>query len=107
MSEGFGALRKILSGTAKPGILPMQEAERFPHPDRKTFYEDYPGHGKSPIKSIITKSVWGGSHDETATVSMLMESGTTAEFHSSVLFDSPNRLEISWLNMVQVLRSVF
>jgi predicted dehydrogenase len=23
-----------------------------------------------------------------------MESGTTAEFHSSVLFDSPNRLEI-------------
>ena len=54
MSEGFGALRKILRGEAKPGILPMGSTERFPHPDRETFYGDYPEHGRSRIKSIIT-----------------------------------------------------
>jgi len=54
MSEGFGALKKILRGEAKMGILPMESKEEFPHPDRKTFYSEYPEHGKSKIKSIIT-----------------------------------------------------
>lgn len=54
MSEGFGALRRILKGEVRPGILHLQETERFPHPDRKVFYDDYPEHKKSGIKSIIT-----------------------------------------------------
>ncbi len=54
MSEGFGALRKILRGETNPGILPMEETERFPHPDRETFYKDYPQHAKSRIKSFIS-----------------------------------------------------
>ena len=54
MSEGFGALRKILRGEENSGILPMEETERFPHPDRETFYKDYPQHAKSRIKSFIS-----------------------------------------------------
>lgn len=54
MSEGFGALRRILRGQAEKGILPMQETQRFPHPDRETFYREYPEHGRSKIKSFIT-----------------------------------------------------
>ena len=46
------------------------------------------------IKSLISKHVWGGPHDETATVSILFESGATAEFYSSALFDSPCHVEI-------------
>lgn len=54
MSEGFGSLRKILNGTAKPGILELENTESFPHPDRETFYKFYPEHARSRIKSIIT-----------------------------------------------------
>ena len=54
MSEGFGALRKILRGEVTSGILPMEKTERFPHPDRVTFYQDYPCHAQSRIKSLIT-----------------------------------------------------
>ncbi len=54
MSEGFGALRKILLNQTKSGILPMLGTERFPQPDRETFYADYPEHAKSKIKSFIT-----------------------------------------------------
>ena len=54
MSEGFGALNKILRGVANKGILSMEGTERFPHPDRKTFYEEYPEHANSRIKSFIT-----------------------------------------------------
>lgn len=54
MSEGIGSLRKILTGDAKPGILPMSNAEEFPIPDREAFYAEYQEHAKSKIKSIIT-----------------------------------------------------
>lgn len=54
MSEGFGAFKRILEGTASPGILPMLSTERFPFPDRETFYRDYPQHANSKIKSIIS-----------------------------------------------------
>lgn len=54
MSEGLGSLRKILTGEASPGILPMSSASEFPLPDRETFYKEYPEHAKSKIKSIIT-----------------------------------------------------
>ncbi|OGT59305.1 MAG: hypothetical protein A3E01_07875 [Gammaproteobacteria bacterium RIFCSPHIGHO2_12_FULL_63_22] len=53
MSEGFGAFRAILAG-GKPGIFPLRKIERFPMPDRETFYADYPEHGRSKIKSAIT-----------------------------------------------------
>lgn len=54
MSEGFGAFKKILNGEVPPGILPMLSTERFPLPDRETFYRDYPEHARSKIKSIIS-----------------------------------------------------
>ena len=41
------------------------------------------------IKSLITRTFRGGPHDETVIVSMQFESGATAEFCSSVLFESP------------------
>ena len=46
------------------------------------------------IKGVISKAVWGGPHDETAVVSMRFASGATAEFCSSVLFESPLKAEI-------------
>jgi len=46
------------------------------------------------LKSQIGKAVWGGPHDESAVVCMRFESGATAEFCSSVLFESPYRVEI-------------
>lgn len=54
MSEGFSALASILNGEAKPGILCPTGTVSFPHPDRETFYADYPEHAASRIKSIIT-----------------------------------------------------
>jgi len=53
MREGFAALQSILEG-GKPGIFPGENTPRFPHPDRATFYDRYPEHAKSAIKSIIT-----------------------------------------------------
>ena len=46
------------------------------------------------LKSIVSKKVYGGPHDESAVVAMQFESGATAEFFSSVLIDVPSRLEI-------------
>lgn len=46
------------------------------------------------IKSTISKNRWKGPHDESALVSMQFESGATAEFCSSVLFESRSRLEL-------------
>lgn len=46
------------------------------------------------IKSMLTSAFWEGPHDESALVSMKFESGATAGFYSSVLFDSPSRVEI-------------
>lgn len=54
MSEGFGGLRQIMTGNAKKGILAMEGSEKFPQPDRETFYRDYPEHAASRIKSIIS-----------------------------------------------------
>lgn len=54
MREGFGPFRKILNGEVRPGILTMDSPERFPQPDRATFYADYPEHATSGIKSLIT-----------------------------------------------------
>ena len=48
----------------------------------------------SDVRSMITRERYGGPHDETALVSLRFERGATAEICSSVLFDSPPRLEI-------------
>jgi anaerobic magnesium-protoporphyrin IX monomethyl ester cyclase len=53
MSEGFRALRRILSDEAERGIIPLSKTEDFPSPDRDTLYSNYPEFGKSKIKSII------------------------------------------------------
>ena len=42
----------------------------------------------------ITRSVYGGPHDETALLALEFESGATAEICSSVLFDAPKRMEV-------------
>ncbi len=54
MSEGFKAFRDIINENAEKGIIPLKELEKFPLPDRVAFYKDYPEHGKSKIKSMIT-----------------------------------------------------
>ena len=54
MSEGFGALKKVLNQEATPGIYARGETETFPAPDRTTFYTASPEHADSRIKSIIT-----------------------------------------------------
>jgi len=46
------------------------------------------------ITGVTTRSVWQGPHDETAVVALEFESGATAEFCSSVLFESPSRVEV-------------
>ena len=46
------------------------------------------------LTSTVSCSKWGGPHDETAVVSMMFDSGATAELCTSVLFDAPKRLEI-------------
>ncbi len=46
------------------------------------------------VKSTISSAVWNQPHDETALISFKFESGATAEMCSSVLFESPYRVEI-------------
>ena len=46
------------------------------------------------IKAVTSNTVWGGPHDESAVVSIRFASGATAEFCSSVLFESPLKAEI-------------
>jgi len=46
------------------------------------------------IVGLTSNSVWEGPHDETAVVAMKFESGATAEFCSSVQFESPHRVEV-------------
>lgn len=46
------------------------------------------------IHAVTGGRVWDTPHDETAIVAARFESGTTAEFCVSVLFDSPSRIEI-------------
>lgn len=46
------------------------------------------------LKSIISRSVWQGPHDESAVLAMRFASGATAELCSSVLFQAPTRAEI-------------
>ena len=54
-----------------------------------------PAHGEmTQVKSVITREKWHGAHDETAVAAFKFEGGATAEICTSVLFDSPNRLEI-------------
>jgi 1,5-anhydro-D-fructose reductase (1,5-anhydro-D-mannitol-forming) len=43
---------------------------------------------------LITKSVYGGPHEETAVLTMEFESGATAEMCNSVLFPGPLRMEV-------------
>ncbi len=46
------------------------------------------------VRSVISRSVWQGPHDETAVVALRLESGATAELCSSVVFDAPTSLEV-------------
>ena len=45
-------------------------------------------------KSSIGRTVWGGPHDEQATITLSFESGAQATLCSSALFKAPTRLEI-------------
>ena len=46
------------------------------------------------LERVISRSVWHGPHDETAIAALKFESGATAEFCSSVLFQAPTRMEV-------------
>ncbi len=46
------------------------------------------------LKSVITRPVWKGPHDETAVLALRFASGATAEILTSVLFEAPTALEI-------------
>jgi predicted dehydrogenase len=46
------------------------------------------------VKSLITRAVWKGPHDETAVVALRFASGASAEIVTSVLFDAPTCVEI-------------
>lgn len=46
------------------------------------------------VKSVISRSVWGGPNDETALIAMRFESGATADLCSSVVFAAPTRFEL-------------
>lgn len=48
----------------------------------------------SECRSMITRDVHRGPHDETALLALRFERGTTAELCSSVLFEGPTRLEV-------------
>jgi 1,5-anhydro-D-fructose reductase (1,5-anhydro-D-mannitol-forming) len=48
----------------------------------------------SQVRSMISKSAWGGPNDETALLLIRFESGATAELLASVLFDSPRRIDL-------------
>ena len=55
--EGLHSLRSILRGKAEPGIMPFKTPEKLPLPDRRIFYDNYPKHFASPIKSVVA---WTG-----------------------------------------------
>lgn len=46
------------------------------------------------LEAVLTHSVYQGPHDETALVSAQLTSGVTVDITSSVLFGTPNKLEI-------------
>ena len=45
-------------------------------------------------RGMIDTSLYGGPHDETASVSLQFESGTVADFTTSVVFSAPSRFEL-------------
>lgn len=54
-----------------------------------------PGCGEvEQLRSVISRALWGGPHDESAILSLRFESGATAELCSSVTFDGPRRMEV-------------
>ncbi|MGI9521296.1 MAG: Gfo/Idh/MocA family protein [Hyphomicrobiaceae bacterium] len=46
------------------------------------------------VKSVISRSVWGGPNDETALLALRFENGATADICSSVQFAAPSRFEL-------------
>jgi predicted dehydrogenase len=52
------------------------------------------GDAVEDVRSVISKSRFGGPHDETAVVALRFADGATAEICSSVLFDAPSRFEL-------------
>jgi predicted dehydrogenase len=46
------------------------------------------------VRSLITRSVWNGAHDETAVVLLRFASGASAELTASVIYESVPRVEI-------------
>ncbi|MEM7251403.1 MAG: Gfo/Idh/MocA family oxidoreductase [Pseudomonadota bacterium] len=50
------------------------------------------------VKSVISRPVFKGPHDENAIIALRFESGATAEFATSVLFQAPTRAELYGAN---------
>ena len=52
------------------------------------------GGATTALRSSIGRSVWGGPHDEQATITLSFESGAQATLCSSALFKAPTRMEV-------------
>ena len=52
------------------------------------------GGATTALRSSIGRTVWGGPHDEQATITLSYESGAQATLCSSVLFAAPTRMEV-------------
>ena len=52
------------------------------------------GGATTALRSSIGRAVWGGPHDEQATITLSFESGAQATLCSSALFKAPTRFEI-------------
>ena len=46
------------------------------------------------VKSLVSRAVWKGPHDETALVMLRFDSGATAEIVTSVLFNSETSVDV-------------
>src|SRR5439155_4939901 len=62
-----------------------------------------PAHGEvEEVRGLTSRAVWKGPHDETALVALRFASGATAELVTSVVFESPARVEIFGADAVAV-----
>lgn len=62
--------------------------------DLAHWFADSPNRSIASYRSLISKEIWKGPHDETAIVLFQYSDGLTVESTTSVLFNAPSRLEI-------------
>ena len=116
---GHRAMERLISGGALGALRHMRVQWTWPAPDDSNWRAGsdvgrwwslagvgthcldmirwfmVPGCGEVvEVRAVTSNAVWGGPRDETALVALTFESGATAEFCSSVQFESPSRVEV-------------